>query len=220
MDILFWTQLNPEIRLEHTTKRYFQKYLYRLVLYAPGYRRELLKNSSGYQRIGYVRLSEIDVEFLETLKSIRENFPEVKFRIDDPDIQIYASNSYVLELIASRLRTHEQKYIKAITYPENQNLVDILNSGAILVKKKNNYTHKVMIKDGRYSIDIKKQVLSYLTELGDIVKLSNGSRKMLEKPYTSTWGVFFYTNDVDITTFLELVRPGIISNIYELVSNE
>jgi hypothetical protein len=35
MDTSYWIQCNPKVSVEHTTKKYFGKYLYKLVLYAP-----------------------------------------------------------------------------------------------------------------------------------------------------------------------------------------
>ena len=36
MDISFWKNLSPEIKITYTSKQFFRQYLYKLEIYAPG----------------------------------------------------------------------------------------------------------------------------------------------------------------------------------------
>ena len=88
MDTLFWIQCNPKISVEHTTKKYFGKYLYKLVLYAPAsrlihskgsieedlqYRRNF--NHGGSWRYKHFTNSadHANVEFLEKMRDLKHD---------------------------------------------------------------------------------------------------------------------------------------------------
>lgn len=238
MDTLFWTQSNPDIEFTHTHKQFFKKYLYKLFVYAPGGRQidhkmdsvasALLERAraggrmynyggSWRDRIDQHYIKEADALFLEYLRHVKQTNKKVKFRIEEPNIQIYAADEADLQLIVKEFDPAWNKYIEELMHPENDACAEVLKAGAILVSTPHKYSHKVVIRDGRYNKQIKSQVLNYLESLGDLVKLSNGSLDMMTKPYESMWGVFFYTNDPSVTTFLSLISPGIIANIHELV---
>jgi hypothetical protein len=240
MDISYWTQLNPNVGFEHTRKQYFKKYLYKLDVYAPGGRqidhrmssvREALDqrrshsrsyNYGGSWRDQYDRhfLDSADPEFLELLRTLKRHNKSIKFRVEEPSVSIYAETIDDLKNIVGNFKTQHTKYIEKITYPANQQQVDLLTAGAILVSTPQKYSHKVILRDGRYSMETKAQILRYLEGLDDLVKVSKGSYDMLTKPYASMWGVFFYTNDPKVTTFLNLLSPGLVSNIHELIVQE
>ena len=240
MDISYWTQLNPNVSFEHTRKQYFKKYLYKLNVYAPGGRqidhrmssvKEALEqrrshsrfyNYGGSWRDQYDRhfLDSADPEFLELLRTLKRQNKDMKFRVEEPSISIYAETIDDLKTIVGNFKTQQIKYIEKITYPANQQQLELLQSGAILVAKPQNYSHKVILRDGRYNMETKAQILRYLEGLDDLVKVSKGSYDMLTKPYASMWGVFFYTNDPKVTTFLNLLSPGLVSNIHELIVQE
>lgn len=241
MDILYWTQLNPNISFGHTQKQYFSRYLYKVVLYAPGGRlidhkcssmsaalehrkqRNTIYNYGGSWRDRYdsQSLREVDCDLLDTLRQVKSEFgSDVRLRIDEPNVQIYADSEDMLKKVISRFKPSQLQHVTSITYPANDEIAKILKTGAILVKKESEYSHKVVLRDGRYSPELKLQVLNYLDGLDDLVKVSTGSRNMLTKPYPSMWGVFFYTNDPNITSFLSLISPQMVLNIHKLVATE
>lgn len=240
MDILYWTQLNPDIVFEHTRKQYFQKYLYKLDCYAPGGRqidhnvssvkealdhrrsRSKFYNYGGSWRDRYDQhfLDSADTEFLELLREIKRTNKDIHFRIEEPKVSIYAESVDKLQEFIKQLKPTQLKYLERLTHPANDQQAETLKSGAIIVKKTQKYAYKVILRDGRYSVETKNQILNYLEGLDELVKLSKGSRDMLCRPFTSMWGVFFYTNDPKVTTFLNLLSPGLVLNIHELIVQE
>jgi hypothetical protein len=74
------------------------------------------------------------------------------------------------------------------------------------------------MKDGRYSPEVKTQLLNYLVNVGmDQVKLPKTGFEMLSKSTGFIWNLYFYTNDLGVVTFVNLISPGIVSNSHELV---
>ena len=236
MDISFWTQCNPKIAIDHTTKKYFGKYLYKIVVYAPGgrliddkggiaesllHRRDVIKNISHGSWWGHrfnKDLENADIEFLEILRDIRRNPIGVKLRVEEPRVQIYAeTENELINLLKNQLHNF-QHYVEIVSGPENSAAEAVLNAGAIIRKTNIGYTHKVIIRDGRYTTDIKCGLLSYLKNLSsDTVHVSDALTSILTGRSGYIWNAYFYTNDPSVTIFLNLIHPNLVLNIHELV---
>lgn len=236
MDILFWTQCNPKIAVDHTLKKYFSRYLYKIVVYAPAgrliddkisiasalaHRQEVIKNVSNTGWWGHrfsKDISNADVEFLEILRDIRRNSPSIKLRVEEPRMQIYAGTEVELkDLVVNQLAGFHH-YIESVSGPADAAAEAALNSGAIIRKVNSGYTHKVILRDGRYTPEIKISMLHYLTNLrGDTVHLPDSLTAMLTGKSGYIWNGYFYTNDSSVTVFLNLIHPNLVLNIHPLV---
>jgi hypothetical protein len=238
MDTSFWIRCNPKVTVEHTTKKYFGKFLYKVVLYCPAgrlidskgpmykeleHRKSIYKhiNQSGWWGARQNRdLDHADMPLLETMRGIRKNSVSagIKLRVEEPRIQIYAATEdELVNLVIDHLQPFV-KHIESIAGPANEEAAEVLNSGAIIRKTDNGYTHKVILRDGRYSLDVKDAVLKYLDNLQiEMVGVPGSCRTMFTKSTSYIWNCYFYTNDPSVITFLNLIQPGLVSNIHELV---
>jgi hypothetical protein len=232
----FWTKYNPNISVEHTTKKFYGRYLYRAVVYAPAgrviddkksiqscidYRRMLATSMSGwYQTRLNKDLDKVDISFLEKLRELRHNkLPGIKLRVEEPYIQIYADSLTNLEnLVIDYFQHFPHSYVTSISTPADAKAEAILNSGAIIRKTDSGFKYKVLIRDGKYPPEIKHSILQYLYSLGtDQVTIPPGGIEMLTKTSSYIWNLYFYVNDPALVTFLNLISPGMVSNIHELV---
>jgi len=237
MDTSFWIQCNPKITVEHTTKKYFGKFLYKIVVYCPAgrlidskgdmlpaleHRKNIYKHISGSSWWGARQNKDIenaDVSLLEILRNIRMNkLLGFKLRVEEPRVQIYAGTEDELKnLIDSHLKNY-QTQIESVSGPANSDCAKILDSGAIIRKIDNGYSHKVILRDGRYGSDVKETILNYLDGLQiEIVGVPKSCREMFGKTSSYVWNCYFYTNDPSVVTFLNLIQPGLVSNIHELI---
>lgn len=239
MDTSFLTQYNPDIRIKYTKKKYFGLYLYKLSIHAPGGRlidtkgdltfnlnvriHEETRRQSGFWGkpwLPNIKLTDVDIDLLDVLREIKYNkLPGIKVRIEEPLIHIYSENieqiNSVFEVYLSKFNKY---YIKEINGPEDDTKIDILNSGAILRKKDIGYKYKVILRDGRYDVAIKRSLLQYFDNVGpDQIKLTPTSRSTLAKNTNYIWNLYFYSNDININAFIEMMAPGIILNCHELV---
>jgi len=238
MDISFWIQCNPNLTVEHTTKKYFGRFLYKLVVYCPAGRlidskgdmaaalehRRLMSKNVNYGGWWGHRLNKdldhAEVEFLTHLREIRlDRGLGVKLRVEEPMVQIYAkSDSDLQNLVNTHFLNSQRQHVRAVAGPKDAEAETVLNSGAIIRKENNGYRYKVILKDGRYTPAIKQSLLQYLDNQGpEQVQLSKTAREMLSKSTSFVWNLYFYSNDISITTFLNLISPGIVSNYHELV---
>jgi hypothetical protein len=240
MDTSFWTKLNPKVIELPTTKQYFDRYLYKMVVKVYGGRliharpgesiSFALKERIEHQRTrNYAgswwnnKMSELlsaSVQQIEVLRDIKEQYKDdVKIRVEEPHVQIYAENEDMLKTVAMALTEELQTKIVSVSCP-TPNSVPMLCAGKILMRGKNHrkYSHKVMIRDGMYSVEAKHRVLNYLSGLDlDTCLIGKATERMLGNGSTYTWGCFFYVNDDKIITFVKLIAPDMIGKIHELV---
>ena len=236
MDTSFWIQCNPKITVEHTLKKFYGRYLYKIVVYCPAgrlidakgtmdaeleHRKSIYKhiNQSGWWGHRHNRdLDHADIPLLETLRGIRRNQSGVKLRVEEPRIQIYAETEEDLVAIVQNQLSAFVSSVESVAGPANDEAAEVLNSGAIIRKTDNGYTHKIIIRDGRYGSAVKETILQYLDGLHiEIIGVPKSCREMFSKSSSYVWNCYFYTNDPSVTTFLNLIQPGLVSNCHELV---
>ena len=236
MDTSFWIRCNPNIAVDHTVKKFYGKFLYKIVVYCPAgrlidgkgtmtdlldHRRSVYKhiNQSGWWGARQNRdLDNADIFLLDVMRGIRKNSTGIKLRVEEPRIQIYAdSEDELVNLVLDHLQPFV-KHIETISGPASATDAEILNSGAIIRKTDNGYSHKIILRDGRYGAEVKEAVLNYLDNLQiEIAGIPDSCRKMFSKSTSYVWNCYFYTNDPSVTTFLNLIQPGLVSNCHELV---
>lgn len=239
MDTSFWNSLNSVIKLKHTKKQYFNKYLWRLEitcefadLIDPKYtdmvaevnhRRAKWKNinfGGSWRHVMAMTRNPNKVDFvlllaIRKIKTLYKN--DIKIRVEDPWIQFYTEDEQTLKALANSLSNFD--CIRTVTGPE-PGTENLLTSNKIIAGNKTTHKYKIMIRDGSYTPALKQQILSLLDAQGDEVKISQGLRHSLTRPYPGTWGLYFYTNDLGVTTMLNLMSPGIVGKIYEIVHTE
>ena len=238
MDLSFWTKLNPNIVYEPTRKIFFDKYLCRLVINCPAgrlinaktdniesdlrIRFEYAKNRNwggSWESLNSHAIANADAEQISNIKSIKSAYSdEIKFRIEEPKIQIYTDSEDMLKVVACAILPNFQTSIDAVQFPESDDQAKLMLEGKIITKAttKIEYKYKVTLRDGEYDSETRNSILQYLTNLGDEVKVSEQTLLKL-RSYHYLWSAFLYVNDPSVLTFLSVIQPGIIGKIHELV---
>lgn len=235
MDTLFWKNLSNLISVEHTTKQFYKQYLYKLELHAPGcksihaeyVRDSLAKRSMDIRSFSYggswwdrrlkKYLSEANPAYLEELQKIKNQYPEVKIRTEEPRICFYSSDENLLKKIVSELDPGYHRYITSITGPKNDQIQQVLESNATIVKKPPKFKYKVWFREKRFSTESRQAIFSYLTGLGDLIKIPENTAQQFQRDYDYIWSCYFYTNDLGVANFVSLIDPDIIREVSELV---
>lgn len=237
MDTSFWIKCNPEVTIDHPVKKYFGRYLYRLTIKAIGGRLidakgsikqnkqrriERYKNVHAYSWFARqnqnIELADVSLLIqLRALKEVRKDL-NILFRIEEPVVNIYAeSNEQLQQLVEQYLQGYEST-VSVISGPKNTETEHILNSGAIIRKKDNGYKYKVILRDGQLPLATRTSILDYLENLGnELVHIPHSTYVMLRKEHGWIWNCYFFTNDIDILSFLSLISPGLVSNYHSLV---
>lgn len=239
MDTSFWTQFNHNITVGHTVKKYYNKYFYRLTVYAPAGRLIYEKGSitdalqarrdrSEFRKQLYhwsyfssrEQLDKVDITFLAALKDLHQSKTvDLRMRVEEPRIQIYAAtNEDLMSLVNNELAHFPRSYFESITVPESEEALTLLDAGSIIKKSSNGFRYKVVLRDGHYNYDTKSIVLQYLLNLGPTeANIPKSTFDLLSNHDGYVWNLYFYLNDVKVLSFLELMAPGMILKSHELV---
>jgi hypothetical protein len=129
-------------------------------------------------------------------------------------VQFYAETEDELKVVAQSLSKEE--CILAVTGPA-PGTESMLIGDKIIASKKIVHRYKIMLRDGNYNRDAKTQILTLLEDMGTEVKIPASLRHGLTREYTGMWNTFFYANEESVITMLNLVHPGIVGKIHEVV---
>ncbi len=240
LDMSYWTKANPCIAVEHTQKKFFGRYLYRLILNVRGI--DLIKDTGSFEssllarqlvanRFGYighwnykyfykVKLEDLDLTALEILRNFKNQCPAgVRLRVEEPRMIIYAGSEEILkDILGDQLQSVSKVHLHSITGPKNAETAELLNSGAILRKTDIGYRYKILFRDGRYGQEIKQQILGYLINfLPNSVEILPSTYQMLSGNSQYLRSGYFYSDSSEITQMISLICPGIILNCHELI---
>ena len=238
MDILFWKKQHKDIELQDTIKQYFKQYLYKIEVYAPGCKSihhadrysiaesiEIRKHlNRGYNYAGSWHnekmtewLNVADIEFLELIKKLKVKYTELKFRTEEPKIQIYAQTEEELKDLVLTLPKKYRHNIIKFSAPKDSNHVEALLSNKIIVKSKPKFQFKVFLREKSFNEFSRQKINDYLENMGDLVYVNPKTKMHLTRTQNWLWNCLFYTNDRGIVDFVRLIEPDIIREVCELV---
>lgn len=255
MDLLSWTNSNPTCKLKLTSKQYYQRFLYRVKIYAPfgrllrreyhdspslplwnqiaadvdarkeKVRFQITQHYSSYWSDRMLRHSddcfEDQLEYL--YRKISGNKHKVKFRVEEPYIEIYTEDEQTLLDIVSSMPKHRDRVME-IHWPGSR--MDALRRGEIFMPKIVDYDYQVNLRTILLPTTKRQQVYDYLSGLGDLIKMTPGLTDSLTRPrYTHSdnmwiYQCYFYTNDTSICTFLNLIEPNLIGKILKIARTD
>lgn len=235
MDNNFWKNLSNDIKIEYTSKQFYKQYLYRLEINAPGcksirsfdigediaLRRTVSRayNQGGSwwdKKIGKI-LRSADVGFLYALKDVFYEYPDVKIRTEEPKVSIYADSETMLQSVAQSISPDYRHRIISVTGPEDDVKKGLLKNNVVLVKRKPKFQYRVFLKEKQYDHVARVQIYNYLTELGDLVRMTEHTQQSLTKAHNWIWGCYFHTNDPGVADMVRLIQPDIVKEVSEMV---
>lgn len=141
----------------------------------------------------------------------------LKVRIEEPYIQFYSAQEQVLKDLASRLLYNNNLHFHSIMSPESVEKEKLILEGFTLRKNKVKWPYRILMRDGKYSLESKNQIASYLKNLGSDIKVPQGLWEQLEKG-NWIWGGYIYVHDKNIATVLGMMDPRLIAKIEEFKS--
>jgi hypothetical protein len=240
MDTLFWKNLQSDtgdykIKIEYSSKQYFKQYLFKLDINAPGcksirsedvardialrkkYTREYNHGGSWWDKKLQENLRLADIGWLLHLKGLFYEYPDVKYRIEEPRLSVYATDETMIQSFARAIDPDNRHQITSITGPKNDEHSKLLQNNSILVKRKPEFRYRVFFKERQYKHEARQQIYEYLTCMGDLVRMTDHTKVSLTKPHDWIWGCYFYTNDPGIADFVRLINPEIIREVSEII---
>lgn len=238
MDTLFWTRLNPTVKIKSSKKQFYNKFLYKVVMKVPG--SYIVRDILNDDIVGRAREDGIDSRVARYNKNIKarrfyghrankseadefqiehyvdlitDNQDSLHLRYEDPWLCFYSNDLGVLKTVASG----DKKNLESVHGPLNQESLEALERGEVIVKRIVGYNYKVFLKEQvEIEVDTKQSIIKCLDSLGDNVKLPQHCRKSFDNPYRWSQASYFYAMDDSVLTLLNLIRPGIVQGIFKL----
>ncbi len=238
MVMLSWTKLNPTVNQLPVNKLFYNKFFYKIKIYCPASRllesktfNDLLTKLSrrfevddityNYAGSWYLnrRGKEIKeysrIEQLEHYFKVKMNYvKELKYRIEEPYLSIYSNDEQLLYNIAEQY--YPERCLE-IHKPVNDKATEIISKGEIISKTIDSYNYKIIFKSMYFdNISLKHSLADYLYNLKDEIKISNAVKRNLtnNKPWFN--GGYLYSKTIDVTTFMNLICPNLISGIFKM----
>jgi hypothetical protein len=159
--------------------------------------------------------TQFDVsEIIDIGTVLRAHDSSIKYTIEDTNLRIFTDSEQVAYDIATAIKTKTGRlgFYAAIWKPD-VSLTDKIDEGYEILTRDPGYTHKVVLRDRMIGAEAKHQIFNYLESLGDVVKITNGVRNIMSSKGAYLFSCWFRTDDTTITTFLELICPGIVQKI-------
>lgn len=240
MDILPWIQLNLNVKIRNTSKKFYDQYLYKAEVFVPA---GIMINSEGdmskllerriaamsYNFLSYnfggswkTRLNEEvknrgRVEQLEYYRELKckHSKLELKYRIEEPTLSLYSNDEQLLYDIVTKDPCPGR--FRSIFRPANDDALEKLSRGEIIVKTPTVYNFKVLLSDKGISLEQRIQIYNYLSSLGDEVRITDGCKEALHRSRYYN-NIYFFIKDESILLFLKIIAPDAISKIYSLTN--
>lgn len=229
--------MHPDIRVQQSKQLLYGRYPYRLVIRCHGSHmlrypepfEDQLQWSSQWRNINYggswryrqhQKPNADELKLLTNLKLYREESAlleseEIKMRIENPLIQIYAKDIKQLEEFVTDVFANfkHSDFLESITLPKNSKDLDLLTQGYVL-RSHTDYAFKVNLRDGKYNHVTRSNLLKYLDQLGPDVSVPKSTRLALEKNKGDfIWSAYFYCMDENITLMISMMDPRLIRSI-------
>lgn len=147
---------------------------------------------------------------------LKNNYKDIKIRVQEPFVTIYGDNEEILFKLASNELNLWRDRLEIISKPESDDIKSLLKDNVILVPKDIGFKYKFICKEGVYQN--KNALYSYLDQLGDEIKISKTNWTYLESAYPRyTRSLYIYANDLNIAGMLNIIEVNAVKNIHELV---
>lgn len=233
MDLSRWYNINPTIKIVETTKKFYSKYLYKIVYELPGvsllpYTRNeehfLYKISTYESRrwsnyrpatAGHLLSTETAVKLLLLYKVYSES-SDLRFRTEGHNISIFSNDLESLYEIATVNLSGCSGNITTVSMPLSQHSHDVLEQDYIIVRTPTDYLYRVNLKNGWSNKTDIVNLANYLKGVKDEVKVPRCFLADLKKHNKYLTGRYFYVRDPKLIDMLVLIAPLLILSIQQL----
>ena len=245
MASLLWTRLNPTVKNRDTTKKFFNKFLYKAVVFLPG--GNLIRNTkfSDMQFLLEQRLSwhgrdynyggswalnshskfmansrrQIEHAKVEQLEYWRDAAKELTgkfaFRVEEPFITVYSDEETALYDLIKA--DPRPRSLQQLFKPKNSTALEALDRGEIILKREIEYNYRICFREGKFDSTHIESIYNLLLSQGTDVKMTKSCEKNMCNRLYWFASTYFYAKDLHVATMIGLICPDIISGIYKVV---
>jgi hypothetical protein len=242
MNKLTWTDSFPGAKIKDTKKKFYDRYAFCLEYKCPGARiianakstsnidilssvKQRVDRDAVHRRWKYNQwprdnmVTDQDINYTQISEFVNFKFAtngRTYMRIEEPSVRIYCNDEEELYQLATAQFIGFRHTLLSVFRPSNSIRLEQIADGSIIMKQDIGYLYKFILCDGRYGKENKKALIGYLDQLGNLVKVSATVRRgFLVGDYLHR--IWFYSNEFDIKTMIDLITPGAVSKIHTIV---
>lgn len=228
-----WNNLNQQIKISYTKKKFFNKFYFRLNYFVPGGRiatqgeREKIpqrvfqfnNKEMFWARLNYYDADEDQIlDFHDFYQSVKTpSMSEIKIRIESYNFSIYSTSESELYKIAETSLSKWKSSIRSVCLISDPGDYDLLDQGHILVTKPQTHPYRVQLKEG-FNYTAERQALaSYLKNLGDHVRITTFMLSRLGSPSKYFPGGTLHFDDERLVNLIQLIAPNVVGRVNKLI---
>lgn len=225
MDLSQWNNLNPNIVILPSTRKFYGKYPYKLIYHVPGC--HILSIVSTYDglinvcqndSIYHKRYSDYSLSDLKIFFDLKKScVPGLRWRSEGSRLAIFSETENELYDIATGPLADQSNRLLSLTRISNAIDQSIIESDKIIVKKHTDYKFKVFIRQGRGTLNDRQNLANYLRSIRQEIKISEKLLDNMSSKYKYVSGCYFYVNDLKIVSMIGLIAPNTIGKVQEVV---
>lgn len=238
MDTSFWTQLNPTVNIQNTKKAFYGIYANSVKIYAPGCKLLRSKNITSFsdriielierankfygsnyfynrQRSNFENADDTQLHDLSNFIETYSKITDLKFRVEEPHAIFYSNDIELLKIVAN---LYGERVIE-VSIPGSDAQLKLITEGNIIRSERNSFKYKITLNRA-FNIQ-NANALADVISKSEIENSASGYLiRQLRRGKGYFGGGYFYTNDEKIVMLLNIVQPGIVNKIYNLVDPE
>lgn len=233
MDISKWTELNPAINVVRTNSKFYNRYPYKISYYIFGaFVLSYAKNTTEIHRVIsrklYTSQTVNSAEFLisvndhvrilDTIRVNLETYPVTfRKRTENNALSLFYDDlDQLYDFAAGPMQAHKSDLVLLSTV--NQNELELLNQGLIILRKPIPYNYRVNLRSGYYRDPTNIIALAnYIRQIPDEIKIGQQLLHGMIQGNKYLNGGYFYIRDKRILDIITLIHPTLIRSYQRIV---
>lgn len=226
MDISQWSKLNKKIKISYSNRKFYKRYLYKVVYRLPGCvyfsmsesTDQLMHRIERSQRLDSNR-SIVDYKALSDFFEIYQSDRDIRFRSEFSSLSIFVPDyAELVKLVTQDLSKYTDRLVEVSLVHDRD--LEHIEAGKVILREDIGYKYKVTLRGGyKRHTENMLSLGQYLSNLGDEIKIGKQLLPaiMLGNKYLSAG--YFYVNDPRIVDLITLIDPHIVRYYQEIVIN-
>lgn len=238
MDTSFWTQLNPTVNIHNTKKAFYGIYANNVKIYAPGCKLLRSKNITSFsdriiemidrankfygssyfynrQRSNLENADDTQLLDLSHFIKTYDKITDLRFRVEEPHAIFYSNDIELLKTVAN---LHGERVVE-VSIPGSDAQHKLITDGNIIRGQHNSFKYKITLNRA-FNIENANALADVISKSEIETSASEYLIRQLRRGKEYFGGGYFYTNDEKIVMLLNIIHPGIVNKIYNMVDPE
>lgn len=236
MDLSKWTDIQPNVKFNHTNKRFYNKFFFKIV-YQIDYASSIGLGRNNDELISYLyrrvvnsyKSQDLDCDRDLSFKNLCDHLLHLKkvidtvkkdkkrVRIENKTVAFFGNSLEELyQLATGPLRLFLSK-LQTISIVANDTEKELLENNYIILRNDLGYAYRVNIRSGFYpNTNNLVSVRDYIEQIKNEVRIGKNLLSSFNQFNKYLNGGYFYVNDVRLVDMIRLIEPTLVRSIQKV----